>query len=181
MAVGETIEITLEADEGAAAFCASEHPRLVGALSLYVGDAHLAEELAQEALLRACRMWPFVSRLDSPGGWTWRVAVNLANSHFRRRQIAGRVHRRVAHGARSVHEDPDSTVVLQVRQAVAALPPRQRLAIVLRFFLDLSVADTASRMRLSEDAVRSLTKRGAAALRAEIGSHLPASTEAVDD
>lgn len=80
----------------AASFCADVYPRLVGSLSLYVGDRYLAEELAQEALLRACRQWPAVSRMDTPDGWTWRVAVNLANSHFRRRRAAARASRRLA-------------------------------------------------------------------------------------
>lgn len=181
MVATETIEFRLDADEGAASFCAREHPRLVGALSLYVGDADLAEELAQEALLRACRLWPVVSRLDSPGGWTWRVAVNLANSHFRRRLMARRVHLELADGVRGLHDDPDSAMVLEVRRAVSGLPPRQRLAIVLRLVLDLSVADTAARMGASEDAVRSLTKRGAATLRDQLGAEVQATGESFDD
>lgn len=53
---------------------------------------------------------------------------------------------------------------IAVRQAVANLPKRQRMVLVLRFYLDLSVAETAARMEASDDAVRSLTKRAVAAL-----------------
>lgn len=67
------------------AFCVEEHPRLVGALSLYCGDRALAEELAQDALTRACRDWRKVRNFAAPGAWTHRVAMNLANSYFRRR------------------------------------------------------------------------------------------------
>ena len=55
--------------EGAEAFCEGYYPTLVGGLALYVGDRLLAEELAQEALLRAFRRWERVAGLDSPEGW----------------------------------------------------------------------------------------------------------------
>ncbi|CAN5435410.1 hypothetical protein BH23ACT7_BH23ACT7_03670 [soil metagenome] len=48
------------------AFCHREHRRLVGALTLYCGDAELARDLAQEALARACRDWSKVSRMAAP-------------------------------------------------------------------------------------------------------------------
>lgn len=127
----------------AAAFCAAEWPQLVRALSLYVGDAHLAEELVQEALLRACRRWTTVSSLESPGGWTWRVATNLANSHFRRRRAGLRAQQRIGRDD-PTHRDPDGGDAVAVRQAVAALPERQRTAVVLRHVLDLSAADAAA-------------------------------------
>ena len=155
----------------AAGFCAAEYPQLVRALSLYVGDADLAEELAQEALLRACRRWGKVSQLESPGGWTWRVSVNLANSHFRRRQAARRARQRLDRA--TAHFDSDGADAVAVRQAVASLPARQCSALVLRHVLDLSAPDTAVRMGISADAVRSLTKRATATLRAQLGEHTP--------
>lgn len=160
-------------DAAAEAFCASEYPRLVRALTLYVGDVHLAEELAQEALLRACRDWSRVGRLDSPGGWAWHVARNLAASHFRRARAARRAHRRLEHEAGAVHRDPEPTDVVALRRAAAALPERQRHALVLRHVLDLTVDDTAARMGISADAVKSLSKRATAALRQELGLPQP--------
>jgi RNA polymerase sigma factor (sigma-70 family) len=169
------------ASTDAASFCAEVYPRLVGSLSLYVGDRYLAEELAQEALLRACRQWPAVSRMDSPGGWTWRVAVNLANSHFRRRRAAARASRRLAAGEDVGRHDPDAAAAVAVRQAVAALPERQRTAVVLRYAQQLSVEETAVFMGVSSDAVRSLTKRAAASLRGELGEDVdPVVKEARD-
>ena len=163
--------------DDAAGFCAAEYPQLVRALSLYVGDADLAEEVAQEALLR--RAWGRVSQLESPGGWTWRVAVNLANSHFRRRQAARRARQQLDRD--TAHHDPDGGDAVAVRQAVASLPVRQRSALVLRHVLDLSAPETAVRMGISADAVRSLTKRATATLRAQLGEHTPlASREAPD-
>ncbi len=66
-------------------FCHEAWPRLVAALTNQFGDRWLAEDLAQEALVRACERWSSVRRLDSPIGWTFRVGVNLSRSSLRRR------------------------------------------------------------------------------------------------
>ena len=64
--------------------CRRQHPRLVRALAVYT-DAHdLAEQLDQESRGRADRDWARVGAFYRPDAWAHRVAVNLANSHFRR-------------------------------------------------------------------------------------------------
>lgn len=78
-----------------AAFCRREYPRLVGALSLYCGDADVAEELAQEALIRAADRWPHVGQMDAPGAWVYRVGMNLCGSWFRRKRAERRANARV--------------------------------------------------------------------------------------
>ena len=152
---------------GVEEFCRAEHPRLLAALTLYTGDADLAAELAQEALARAHRNWPAVSRMDSPGGWAHRVAVNLANSTLRRRRYeraaAARAVSRLPAG--QVDVLPSHTGATEVREALAALPPRQREALLLRFLLDLSVEQTAERMGCAAGTVRALTAQGVARLR----------------
>ena len=60
--------------------CRHEHARLVGLLALYVGDRAIAEELAQEALVRLHQHWPRVRSLASPHAWVSTVALNLARS-----------------------------------------------------------------------------------------------------
>ena len=171
--------VTRAESQDAASFCASEFPNLVRGLSLYVGDVHTAEELAQEALLRACQHWGRVSELESPGGWVWRVAVNLANSGFRRRQAERRATNRLAHAP--VHgDDSDTAVSLVLRSAIRELPDRQRLAVVLRFVMDLSIEQTAERMAVSSDAVRSLTKRATATLRGRLSTQSDVVTEVHD-
>lgn len=155
-------------------FCAREHPRLVAALTYRVGDPRVAEELAQEALLRACARWARVGKLDSPGAWTWHVARNLATSHRRRRRAEHRANQR--HGIPAEHLDPEPGD-RALAAAMRKLPSRQRDAVVLRHVLDLSVEETATRLRTSPDAVRSLTKRGVAALRADLSETGPVATE----
>jgi RNA polymerase sigma-70 factor (sigma-E family) len=149
-------------------FCRREHPRLVGALTLYCGDPHVAAELAQEALARACDHWGSVRQMEAPGAWVHRVAMNLAGSLFRRRAAERRASARVASGQ---VEDfgPDRADVLAVRAAVAALPDRQRTALVLRYYSDLSVEQTADAMRCAPGTVKSLTSQALAALRRRAG------------
>ncbi len=154
-------------DRELAAFCAAEHPRLVGSLVLYTGERALAEELAQEALARVCRDWPRVRRAQRPGAYAQRIALNLANSHFRRLRVRRRTQPRLE--ARAAAEDDaaragDEAVALSVRQAVASLPRRKRTALVLRYYRDLPVADVAEVMGVPENTVKTLTRRALADL-----------------
>jgi RNA polymerase sigma factor (sigma-70 family) len=145
------------------AFCRREWPRLVGTLSLYTGDGDLAQELAQETLARVCRDWRTVSRLAAPGAWAHQVALNLARSQFRRRAVARRLDPRAAAPDRV--DAPDVASAVAIRDALRRLPDRQRMAIVLRYFADLSVADTATAMRCPPGTVKTLTREAIIGLR----------------
>jgi RNA polymerase sigma factor (sigma-70 family) len=139
-------------------------PRLVAALSQYCGDVHLAEEVAQDALVRVCQRWRHVSQLASPEGWTYRVAVNLANSRWRRRRAAQRAHQR--HGLDTESRPPVPVEdQLAVREALGRLTPKQRQAVVLRHVLELSVEEAAHVMDMTPGALRGLTHRAVGRLR----------------
>ena len=146
------------------AFCYEQHPRLVGALSLYCGDPDVAEELAQEAIAYAIRDWKRIKQKSSPAAWLYRVALNLAHSHYRRRATERRAQERLPEPQTSsfVH---DVEIGASIREAVSRLHRRQRQALVLRYFLDLSVTQTAESMECSEGTVKSLTHQAIAALR----------------
>lgn len=144
-----------------AAFCAAQHRRLVGLLSLQVGDRHVAEELAQDVLLKVCEHWP---KLQDPTAWMHRVAINHANSWFRRRGAERRATAR--HRGQQVEDGPpDRADAIAVREAVAKLPKRQRSALVYRYFAGFSVAETADAMSCAEGTVKALTHQAIAALR----------------
>lgn len=145
----------------AAAFCAAQHRRLVGLLSLQVGDRHLAEELAQDVLLKVCEHW---SRLENPSAWMHRVAINHANSWFRRRGAERRANAR--HRNQQVGlAPPDRANAVAVREAVAALPERQRTALAYRYYAGFSVRETADAMSCAEGTVKALTHQAIASLR----------------
>lgn len=146
------------------AFCLEQYRPLVGALGLYTGDAALAEELAQEALARALLHWDRVAKARSPGAYVHRVAMNLANSHFRRRRAAGRALARHGPGE-EVHRDPPVADVLAVRQAVGQLPRRQRQIVVLRYRSELSFAEIAEVLGMTVGAAKALHHRAAGRLR----------------
>jgi RNA polymerase sigma factor (sigma-70 family) len=147
------------------ALCRREHPRLVRSLALYTGDALLAEEFAQEALMAACRRWTEVQRMTSPGAWLHRVALNAAHTHFRRRRAEHRALQRRRDGAQAAYELPDSATAIALRAALDRLPDRQRAVLVLRYLAELDVAETAEVLGISRDAVRSLTHRAITTLR----------------
>jgi RNA polymerase sigma factor (sigma-70 family) len=151
-----------------AALCEREHARLVGALGLCTGSPAVAEELAQEALIRAMDAGPRVRDMAAPGAWVHRVAMNLAASWFRRRAAERRAVGRLGGTDRS--EDADVAAVLTVREAVARLPDRQRRCVVLRHYLGHPVDVTAATLGISEQAVASLTYRAMERLRRDIGS-----------
>jgi RNA polymerase sigma-70 factor (ECF subfamily) len=139
----------------------------VGSLGLYTGDASLAEELAQETLARVAARWKTVSGADSPSAWAHRVAFNLAKSSFRRNAT-----RKRATSQNSIPDasgGPDLATSIAVRDALSGLPKLQRRALVLRFFADLSVRETAHVMRCPENTVKTYTRRGLQALRAQLG------------
>ena len=152
-------------------FCNAQSSRLQGMLTLYCGSPEIAEELAQEVLARVCINWPKVKQMPRPDAWTYRVAINLTNSYFRRRAAERRAKARLETRPPYSRLPKDEADAIAVRQAIARLPRRQRTALVLRFYSDLSVANVAELMDCPEGTVKSLTRRAIAALRKELLSN----------
>jgi RNA polymerase sigma factor (sigma-70 family) len=137
-----------------------------GALALYTGDPALAEELTQEVMLRVWRSWPTASTKDRPERWALRVGLNLAKSRWRRLRLE---RREIAPSPRIEDAGGDLADALAVRAAVVALPRRQRAAIVLRYFNDLSVADTAAVLSCAEGTVKGEGAHVASDHQVEVG------------
>lgn len=152
-------------EEAFTVFCDREYPAIVGALSLWCGDRGLAEEVASEAFARAYRDWRRVQHLDAPGAWVRRVAINLANSVFRRRRAERRARRRLAATTVPESQESDGAQSLAVREALQQLREEYRIVLVLRYFLDLSIVEVAQTMGRSPTSVTTLTQRASAALR----------------
>jgi RNA polymerase sigma-70 factor (ECF subfamily) len=152
-------------NSGFESFCRDQQGRLVGILTLYCGDRDVAEELTQEALIRTYAAWGRVSKLDNPRGWTYRVAINLAKSYFRRRIVERRVQRQLGASRVASNDMPDVTGALVIRRSVASLPRQQRAVLILRYFADLSVKETAELLQLPEGTVKTLSRSAIERLR----------------
>ncbi len=146
-----------------AGFCEENKGPLVGVLTLQCGDPHIAEELAQETLAKVCTHWRSVQRMTYPEAWMIRVAINLANSYFRRRTAERKVRERL--GSHLRQPDPDISDSVAIRQLLADLPKRQRSVLVLRFYADLSVREVAEILDIPEGTVKTYTYRGLKVMR----------------
>lgn len=136
-----------------------EFPRMVAVAYAISGSRWAAEELAQEACLRAYRSWDSVSRYDKPGAWLRRVTINLANSFLRRRISELKALERYAVGG----VEPVSSHPVEEEffwEEVKGLPKRQREVIVLHYVDDMSTSDIAEVLDISESSVRTHMQRG---------------------
>ena len=158
-------------------FCTDQYPRLVGVLGLYCGDRLVAEELAQEALTRTCRDWPRVRAKESPEAWVTRTAINLANSHFRRRKAERRATARLASGQVRPPET-DRSLTLDLQRALGELGARQRAVLILHFLCDMTFVQVAEVLEMPLSTVKSLSARGVTRLRAN--PNVPRLKEAPD-
>jgi RNA polymerase sigma-70 factor (sigma-E family) len=160
--------------EGAGSQIAELYQRHVPAAGrfayLLTGDRAVAEDLVQEAFVRVIGRFGHVRVPDAFEAYLRKTMVNLHTSSLRRRRLERAYLQR-----NRVDEEP-STVMPDVGgredlwRALQELTPRQRAAVVLRFFEDLSERDTAAVLRCSPAAAKSLIARAMETLRARIGS-----------
>ena len=127
-----------------------------------------AADAVQEAFVQAVVHWRKVSRYDDPLAWIRRVAINRGHNRHRSRKRQEALQQRMAAAATApvpVIEDDDDLAAL-----IASLPPQQRLALSLFYFADLSVAETADAMKLSEGAVKYHLHAARTSLARSLGS-----------
>jgi len=138
---------------------------------LIVGDHQLAQDLLQESLVKTYVAWPRLRDVANAEAYTRKVIVTTAISWRRRRSFHERPTETLPDVAGS-----DPTTDLAVHDALwmhlQALPPRQRAAIVLRHYQDLSEAQTAAVMGCSVGTVKSSVSTGLQRLRARMAPDL---------
>jgi RNA polymerase sigma factor (sigma-70 family) len=149
-------------------FYLREYPRMVALAYALSGSRWCAEEIAQEAFLRAHRSWKHVANYEKPGAWLRRVTTNLATSYVRRRLTEAKALGWAALGRRSALP-PHPNGEAEVWSAVARLPRRQRQAFALRYLEDLSVGEIAALLELKESTVRTHLQRGRSTLARVLG------------
>lgn len=130
------------------------------------GRWDVAEDLTQEAFLRAHRDWKRVGAMETPGGWLRRVVTNLALSRWRRMRAEAVALLRLNVDTETPAPDvPHSGFWDEVRR----LPKRQRQVIALRYVEDLSIAEIAAVLGIAEGTVKALLHQGRTALRERLG------------
>ena len=149
------------------AFYVASRRRLLGQLAVMTGDADQAQDVLQEAYVRAWQRWDRVRGLDNPEAWVRMVAWRLAVSRWRRARLAVRAQPRLASVEAAVAEPTDEA--LDVRAALAQLPAGQRLVLVLHELCDLTVEQVAAQTGLPVGTVKTRLMRGRAAMGVLLG------------
>lgn len=132
-------------------------------------DWHRADDLAQAAITALYVHWRAASRAENLDGYARRVLVREFLG-LRRTVWGSRVELHAGPVGEGGIADADPITRLVVREALAAVPPRQRAVLVLRYYCDLSVEETADILRCSPGTVKSQAARGLVALRRALES-----------
>ena len=173
-------ELVIRAGRGEAAaardLMALKLPRMVRLAYRMLGDPGAAADVAQEAMLRAWKqapVWkPGAAKFDT---WLHRVALNLCYDRLRRRRevLTDAVPETADPGPAPDQGWVDSDRSRQVGAALASLPDRQREALTLCHYQELSNIEAAELMGVSVEALESLLSRGRRALRAALSDLAP--------
>jgi RNA polymerase sigma-70 factor (sigma-E family) len=144
------------------AFALSRRPALRRTAFLLCGDWHQADDLVQTALVKLYVAWPRVRAGGSPDAYVQRILVRCYLDERRRpwrRESPAEI---MDHAGTAARPEED---LLDLRSALARLPRRQRATLLLRYWLDMSVAQTADALGCSEGTVKSQTARALTTLR----------------
>jgi RNA polymerase sigma-70 factor (sigma-E family) len=150
-------------------FVTARSAALLRTAYLLAGDRAIAEDLLQTALTKTYLAWKRLGEIEAVEPYARRVLVNTATSWWRRRW----------HGERPTEVLPERAAPDEIEQQlerdalwrhVQALPARQRAVLVLRFYEDLSEAQTAALLDISAGTVKSQTSRALNTLRQRLGA-----------
>lgn len=163
-------------DDGFDQFMSEHWPKLVRSAYLLTGDRHDAEDLAQAALTRIFSSWNRVRRAEDVDAYVRRIMINCNSTRFRRRRVSEHPVPAVPEHLRTTDDhtaewDQRSTFMT----ALAQLPPRQRAVIVLRYYEDMTEAQTSQVLGCSVGTVKSQTSKALTRLRthSELAALIP--------
>ena len=157
-----------ERDADFAAYLAARQPSLLRTAYLLTGNRHDAEDLVQLAFAKLYLSWDKVRDHGSMDGYVRRILVNEHNSLWRRawKRREHSADDSVLHGLERPHHDAyDDGVGAALWEVVETLPRKARAVVVLRYYEQLSEAETAAVLGISVGTVKSQTSRALATLR----------------
>ena len=157
-------ELELDTDQAVAELYSLHYRPLTRLATLLVRDAVTAEDVVQDAFVAMRSAWPRLGDTEKALAYLRQAVVNRSRSVLRHRSVTGTNLQQASagHGALDLLDQPAAVA------ALLGLPERQREAIVLRFYADLSEDQIAAAMHISRGAVRSHTARGLSGLRAAL-------------
>lgn len=147
--------------EGIGSLFAAEGQAMLRMATLMVGSAAVAEEVVQDAFLAVGRHW---CSLERPGAYLRTTVINGCAQALRRRDAEGRA--LAARMPREVVELPSRLV--ELRDALDRLSERQRIVVVLRYFVDIPDHEIAELLGVRPSTVRSLVRRALKMMRKEL-------------
>ena len=148
-------------------FVAARGPRLLRVAWLLTGDAHLAEDLLQTVLARTWPKWGRIAA-ENPEAYVRKALVHTYASWWRRKWRGEVPHGELPERAAPENQYADVDLEQALAAAVRELPVRQRAVIVLRYFEDLSVTETAEVLACSEGTVKSQAYKALRTLRTRL-------------
>jgi RNA polymerase sigma-70 factor (ECF subfamily) len=151
----------------------SGYSRLVAQLTAVTGDVSEAEDVVQEAFVRAAQRWDLISQYDAPELWVRRVAINLAVSSLRRAKRSASIMLRWGRDLEPGEmAGPDSNDLDRVAlvTALRELPLKYRVVLALHYLADLDVRGIADELSIPEATVKTRLARGRRRLREALES-----------
>lgn len=151
-------------------FYRRDYGSAVGLAFVLTGDRWAAEDLAQDAFLKAHMAWATIEEFDCPGSWVRKVMVNASRSAYRRRTVETRAMRLVGAGSRNGQELGIPGTSVEVWKAVRQLPRRQAQAVALTYYAGSSRQEVADILGCSPLTVKTHLQRGKKALVKKLGA-----------
>jgi RNA polymerase sigma-70 factor (sigma-E family) len=162
----DAVAVTWDADQAVTALYSANYRSLVRLSTLLVRDVGTAEEVVQDAFVAMHSAWRRLRDPEKALSYLRQSVVNRSRSVLRHRAVVEKYAPKGLPDAPSAENGAITEIErTEVIKALGELPTRQREALVLRYYADLSEAEIASTMGISRGAVKSHTARGMAALR----------------
>ncbi len=141
-------------------------PRVHRTVTLVLRDYDAAQEITQEAFLKLLENWRKVSAYEQPEAWVRRVAIRMAVRY------AGRESQRLARERAALWPPRTVEPDVDLAEAIAALAPRQRAAVVLHYYEDLPVLEVARVLNVSDSTIKQHLHRARARLAELLGEEV---------
>lgn len=156
--------LSAESDEEFREFMRGRWPAMLRLAYGLTGDRGHAEDSAQAAFARAYASWSRIKRTDDPDAYVRRIVINENRNRFRKRRVPeylpGELPETVTQDTASAWGERSALLA-----ALRELGPRQRAVVMLRYWLDISEAETAAALNCSVGTVKSQASRALTALR----------------